>query len=497
MNRNCRGSRAQGARTKSGAFSMNRKVGRAVPSPPGIASRCLCDFRVNGMRSILALILILSGCVELAPAFNGQVAEGPRVQEPKSAGAGAVSLLDDSAPVPVPEPTEKAIRFYRSGNVLWCIRSFWELLVPALILFTGFSARIRDRAERTGRKWFFVVLLYGFSFLAVKYLLDFPLNCYQGFFRQHAYGLSNQSFGRWLGNSLKRLAVDMTGYAALLWVPYLLMRKSPRRWWLYAWMATTVVAVFMVLITPVWVDPLFNRFDGLKDKALEADILALAQRAGIEGSRVYQVDKSADTKTVNAYVTGFANTKRVVLWDTLIARLDRRELLTVMGHEMGHYVLRHVGQGLLLGSALSFFGLYFLFRTSGWLIDRFSNLFRLDRVSDIASWPLILLFFGVGNFVLSPFILAYSRHQEHEADRFALEITRDNHAAATAEVKLQIENLGVPRPGLMYKLWRASHPPAGERIDFANTYKPWQKGRALKYGHLFRPVTANNVEKRP
>src|SRR5439155_4363500 len=164
------------------------------------------------------------------------------------------------------------------------------------------------------------------------------------------------------GNSLKRLAVDTTGLAAFLWLPYLLMRNSPRRWWFYTWIATTAATVLVVFITPLWIDPLFNHFGPLKNKALEAEILALAKRAGIEGSRAYEVDKSADTKAVNAYVTGFMGTKGIVLWDTLIAKLDRHELLTVMGHEAGHYVMHHVWQGILISSALMFFGLCVLSR---------------------------------------------------------------------------------------------------------------------------------------
>jgi STE24 endopeptidase len=165
----------------------------------------------------------------------------------------------------------------------------------------------------------------------------------------------------------------------------------------------------------------------------------------------------------------------------------------VMGHEIGHYVLRHLMQGILLSSALTFLGFYVFYRMSGRLIGRFKARFGFDRISDIASWPLILLFFSVGNLALDPFILAFSRHLEHEADRFALEITRDSHADATASVKLQVQNLSVPRPGLMYKLWRASHPPVGERIDFANDYKPWMSGEGLKYEHLFRPSKTNRI----
>jgi Zn-dependent protease with chaperone function len=434
----------------------------------------------NPMRTILALAM----AVVLAPALTGAPGNGPTRTE--HATTGRVFEPDNTAPVSVPEPSEKAIRFYRTGNVLWCIRVVWELSIPALILFTGFSARLRQWAEGTGRRWFFNLLLYIVAFMALKYLLEFPLNCFQGYFRQHAFDLSNQSFGRWLGNSLKRLGVDTAVCAAFLWIPYWLMRSSPRRWWLYTWMAATAATVFMVCLTPVWIDPLFNKFSPMKDKALESEITALAERAGIEGSRVFEVEKSADTKAVNAYMTGFMGTKRIVLWDTLIAKLDQREVLTVMGHEIGHYVLRHVLQGILLSAVLTFVGLYAFDRVIGCVIERFKARFGFDRLCDIASWPLVLLCFSLGNFALNPLILAFSRHLEHEADRFALELTRDNHADATASVKLQIQNLSVPRPGLMYTLWRASHPPVGERIDFANTYKPWLKGERLKYEHLFR-----------
>src|SRR5437762_1006404 len=392
------------------------------------------------MRSTIALMMFLVS-VAFTPAARGQAEQRPALAQPS--GLSRPNLRsDDFDQVLVPEPGEKAMRFYRSGNALWCVRAFWELFVPALILFSGFSARIRDRVERIRRNWYLTVALYVVSFMVVKYLLDFPLACYQEFFRQHAYGLSNQSFGRWLSHSLTRLGVEIVVGAAFLWAPYWLMRKSPRRWWLHAWMAATGAGALMVFLTPVWIDPLFNRFGPMKDKALEADILALASRAGIPGSRVYEVDKSADTTAVNAYVTGFMGTKRIVLWDTLIAKLDRSELHTVVGHEIGHYALRHVLQGILLSSVLTFFGLYIFYRISGRLIGRFKERFGFGHVSNFASWPLVLLCFGVGNLALDPFVLAFSRHVEHEADRFALELTRDNHAAATAEVKLQLANLG-------------------------------------------------------
>jgi Zn-dependent protease with chaperone function len=180
------------------------------------------------------------------------------------------------------------------------------------------------------------------------------------------------------------------------------------------------------------------------------------------------------------------NTKRIVLWDTIIAKLNEKELLFVMGHEMGHYVLGHVVKAILFFSLLILITLYAAYRTAGGLINKFKDRFGFDQLADIASLPLLLLLVNVFFLVITPIAFTFTRYQEHEADRFGLEITQRNHAAATAFVKLQQENLGNPRPGLLYKLWRSSHPTLGERIDFCNEYRPWEKGEPLKYEEFFR-----------
>ncbi len=398
----------------------------------------------------------------------------------------SVAAPEETGPVAVPEMSEKAARYYASGNVLWFVNLVWGMLIPALFLFTGFSAKIRNWAQQLGRKWFFVIGLYFIIFSAINFIIDLPLSYYQGFVRQHAYDLSNQTFGKWFGDSLKALMVGIAGGVLFLWVPYLLLKKSPRRWWLYTGLLMVPFLFFVMLISPVWIDPLFNKFGLMNDKALEAKILALAEQSGIEGSRVYEVNKSVDTKAVNAYVTGFMNTKRIVLWDTIIAKLKEKELLFVMGHEMGHYVLGHVIKGILFFSLLIMVTLYAAYRTAGGLINKYKDRFGFDQLSDIASFPLIMLLVSIFTLIITPITLTFTRYQEHEADRFGLEITQSNHAAATAFVKLQQENLGNPRPGLLYKLWRASHPTLGDRIDFCNEYRPWEKGEVLKYGELFK-----------
>jgi Zn-dependent protease with chaperone function len=387
--------------------------------------------------------------------------------------------------VTVPEPSAKAMQYYRSGNVLWVVFQIVELAIPALLLFSGLSASLRNGAQFLGRKWLFVIGVYFLLYSVVDAALEFPLALYAGYFRQHAYGLSNQTFAKWLGDSFTMLAVELAFGCLLLWIPYLLLLRSPRRWWLYTSLFAVPVVIFFALIQPIWIAPLLNHFGPMKDKPLEAQILALADRAGIEGSRVFEVDKSVDTKAVNAYVTGFLGSKRIVLWDTLLTKLDKDEVLFVMAHEMGHYALNHILIGMLASCLGIFLVLYAVHRLAGALVNRYHRRFGFHRLSDVASFPLFVLLARGVALVILPAAMAFSRYQEHEADRFGLELTQNSRAAATAFVKLQAENLGNPRPGLFFTLWRGSHPAIADRIDFANTYRPWAEGEPGRYERLF------------
>jgi len=424
-------------------------------------------------KSILSvIILVVSSLVLTTARAQGQpLDQAP--QAPAERGTAESPATGELEPVAVPEPSEQALQFYRGGNWLWVLNQVWALLLTVGLAFSGASARVRTVARRLGRVWFFTVGFYVIIYLAIMFVLDLPLSYYQGYVRLHAYGLSNQTLGRWLRNSVVDLGVEMAVGFAFAWVPYLLLARSPRRWWLYTATLSVPFLFGTMLVEPVWIDPLFNTFGPMKNKELERSILSLAERAGIEGSRVFEVDKSVDTKALNAYVTGFLQTKRIVLWDTLIARLNEKELLSVMGHEMGHYVLGHVVRSIMLSAVVTLAGLFLVDWLGRRLIARFSGRLGFDQLSDVASLPLVLMLVQVAFLVLSPVALAYSRYQEHEADRFGLDLTRTSHSAGTAFVKLQEENLSNPRPGLLFKIFRSSHPSIGERVDFCNTYHPW------------------------
>ncbi|HEX4825948.1 MAG TPA: M48 family metallopeptidase [Candidatus Polarisedimenticolaceae bacterium] len=431
--------------------------------------------------------------IGLLLVFVGTLVAAAPPPAPETAPHGIANQASDekrddahaTGPVAVPEPSEKAREYARSGNWLWGFDQIWGLLVPGVILFTGFSARLRDAAGRIGKKWYFTILVYFVLFLGITFLIDLPLSYYTGFVRPHAYGLSDQAFSKWIGDEIKGIAVGVVFGAMFLWIPYLIVKKSPRRWWLWDSLIAIPIAIFILLVEPIAVEPLFNKFGPMHDKALEQQILNLASRAGIEGARVFEVDKSTDTNTVNAYVTGLGSSKRIVLWDTTIKKLAPDQLLFVMGHEMGHYVLGHVWKSILFFSVLILVTLYAAYRLQAGLIARWHDRFRFSELSDIASLPLVMILVGVISFVITPVGAGYSRWQEHEADRFGLEITQNNHACATAFVRLQEENLSVPRRSLLYKLWRADHPLLGERIDFCNDYHPWTENQPGRYEHLF------------
>jgi Zn-dependent protease with chaperone function len=391
-------------------------------------------------------------------------------------------------PVPVPEPTPLALRYHHGNNILWVVDTLVGLLVPGVMLFSGWSARLRAWAARvTGQRRAPTLLLYVAAFIVLTSLATLPLDFCEGFIREHAYGLSNQTLSKWAGDAVKGLLLACVALPLGALIPYALLRWSPRGWWLWSAAAALPLLASIYVVVPVWISPLFNRYGPLQDKALETRILTEAQRAGIEGSRVFEVNKSVDTKTISAYVTGFGASKRIVLYDTILEKLEPDEILFVVGHEMGHYVLRHVlfgliGEWLVIGASL-----YAIHRLAARLIARYATRFGFDRLDDPASVPLLLILTSAVSLVATPLVLAGSRHLEHEADRFGLELTRDNHAAALAFVKLQQENLDVPRPGTFYTLFRASHPSLAERIEFANDYHPWTTGAPLVYGDHFAP----------
>jgi STE24 endopeptidase len=433
------------------------------------------------MRKFICIFSLLF----ISSIYFGQIVASAQSNESKPNVAIAKENLQQS-PVEVPVPTQKALDYYYEEIGWWLVYSFWDVLIAFLFLQTKASAKIRDFVQKISGRWYLAVAIYFTIFLIINFLLSFPLYYYAGFVREHDYGLSTQTFYDWLTKPTVTLIFNIILSFLLLWIPYLLLRKSPKRWWFYVSLLMIPFFSLVMLIVPIFIDPLVENFSELKNKELEAKVLQLADRAGIEGIQIYEVEKSADTTKMNAYVVGIFNTKRIVLWDTIIKGMDEDELLFVVAHEMGHYVLGHSVKKVIFFSILAFLFLFVVYKISTILTTRFGKHWGFSELSDPAAMPLLILVFYMLLFVFSPLGLWNSRSNEHEADRFALEFSRNNRACGTAFVKTQTENLIDPRPSLFIKIINSRHPPIGERIDFCNEYKPWEKGEPLQYGGLFK-----------
>lgn len=363
------------------------------------------------------------------------------------------------------------IRHSRILDLLYFGGFLYGVVELLIILGLGISARMRDLAARVTKRPYGIALIYVVVFSIVTAIFDFPLSYYAGYVVPHQFNLSNQNFAAWIGDEAKAFLIGLV-FSLIVVPPALLVIRRVKRWWLVLWAAAIPISIFVVVIVPVVVDPVFNRFEPLKDQVLRRKLLDEAARAGIEGGRVYEVDKSRQTKEMNAYVTGLGPTNRIVMWDTLLKKLNQDEVLAVMGHEMGHYVLHHVWQGVAWTIAIAFPVLFFAQR----VYERGIGRWGIAERGDAASLPWILLIVSTISFLLAPVENGISRHIEHQADIFGLELTHLNEATASSFVKFAEDSKVNPYPNALIEFWRYSHPSLGKRVDFVLKYKPWERG---------------------
>ncbi|EGD48029.1 Ste24 endopeptidase [Ruminiclostridium papyrosolvens DSM 2782] len=392
--------------------------------------------------------------------------------------SGQIAVPDT---VQVTMPTQAAFNFQKSKVTTWLIRLFLSFAVPAFFIFSKLSIHIRNWAAGRARRWISIIILYFIVYSVIETLIYLPLDIYTGFFRMHQYGLSNQTFVQWLTDTIKNFIVNTVLTGAIIWVPFLIIKKSPKRWWLYIALISIPYLFIVSYIQPVVIDPIFNHYKPVEDSQLALKIEDLLHKTPIGDCQVYQVDKSKETNQMNAYMTGVFNTKRIVLWDTTINYLDTDEVLGVTAHEMGHYLMGHVWKSIVFGGLGSILILYLIYRLMGYILRKAKGRLGFGKVSDIAAFPLIILLINMMMFFTAPITNAYSRSMETEADRFELELTRNNFATATATVKLHQQSLTMPEPGSVYMLWTYDHPTFKSRVDFANNYRPWENGQPLKY----------------
>jgi Zn-dependent protease with chaperone function len=353
------------------------------------------------------------------------------------------------------------------------------IVLGLLLLVTGVSQRMRDLAHARAKGHWARVLVFFTLYSVIMTLLLLPLDWYAGFSLEHRFGLSTQSLGAWALDQGKAFAfqvIVVAGLPLLAWA-WRIVEHQPRRWWLWLSLGTLPVVAAGVLLQPLVFDPLFNKFTPLHDAQLRTEILALGARADIPARNVYEVDMSTKTRKVNAYVSGFGASQRIVLWDTTLQKMSHDEILFVMGHEMGHYVLHHIWKGLGWVALGSFAVLWLTAWLTRAALGRFGGRWGVHAVGDLAAMPLVFAMLALVNYLGAPISNAISRGMEHEADVFSLELTHDNDAGARSFLKLAEGNRSNPEPAAWVKLLLLDHPALGDRIRFSLEYKPWETGQ--------------------
>ncbi|ANE48629.1 hypothetical protein SY83_01050 [Paenibacillus swuensis] len=353
------------------------------------------------------------------------------------------------------------------GNWLYFVSMPWEWGIYLFLLFSGWSAALRSRTQSwvSGRWMGFPLYVLGVS--GASFLLFLPIRIV-GYSLSRGFGISVQPVGGWIRDKLLSFGISYVTLLAVSAVAFWFIRRGGR-WWIKLWLLSVPFTLFMMYIQPVVIDPLYNTFTELSDPKLERAILELADKAGIPASRVYEVNMSEKTNALNAYVQGIGSSLRIVLWDTTLGRLAPEEVLIVMAHEMGHYVMHHLEWSAVGAVISSFFVLWIGSAVYRYIISGWGQRWGIRGEADIAALPLVLLLISLLGFVSAPFAGAVSRHAEQEADRYALQLIGNGSAASAVSLhqKLAATSLSDVDPPLLVRLFRSTHPSALERIIYA------------------------------
>ncbi len=368
-----------------------------------------------------------------------------------------------------PDKRARSDAYFEGGY--WLI--LWDFLAAAaiylLLLATGWSARMRDRAERMTRRRPLQTLLYWIQFLVVTSVLSFPLTYYEGFAREHKYGLATQTFGPWLWDQLKGLGLGAILGGLFVMGIYGVLRRSPRNWWIFGSLVTVAFLMFASMIAPVYIAPVFNTYTKLEDARVKEPILSLARASGIPATEVYVVDASKQSTRVSANVSGFLGTERITLNDNLLRGCTLEEIQSVMGHEMGHYVLNHVYKGAVFSAVLTVLGFAFVRWGFARVLRRWGGSWSVRGVDDVAGLPLFALLVAAFFFVLTPVTNTITRTMEYEADIFGLNAAGQPDGEALVDLKLgDYRKLD---PGPIEELLFFDHPSGRTRIHAAMRWK--------------------------
>ncbi len=388
-----------------------------------------------------------------------------------------------------PGQEAQAIAYAHARHELYFLDVAYGLLLLVLILQLRVAPAYRDWATKWTDSGFGQILVFTPLLFLTTDVLSLPTTIWEHRLALQ-YQQSIQGWGSWFADWVKGEGVEMAIAILLVWVLYAVIRKSPRKWWFWFWVAAVPLIILGAVVEPLVVEPMFFKFTPLvsTEPRLAGNIEQMTIRAGapIPQDRIFEMNASAKLKALNAYVTGLGASKRVVVWDTTIRRMSEDEVLFVTGHEMGHYVLGHVRKGILFSAVVLLFFLYLAYRVLHWALARWGETWAIRGPDDIASLPVLILLLTVFGFLFTPISNLYSRYVEHQADQYGLEVIHGliPDAPVVAAHAFQIlgeVDLEEPNPSTAVKFWFYNHPPLDERMRFAQTYDPWSQGRAPEF----------------
>src|SRR5580698_585418 len=398
--------------------------------------------------------------------------------------AGAIlasTIAHAEVPVEVPKATLALLVQQRDANIRWSAFQLLALAIPLFFLFTGLGARLRQMCESiSGRRWFWTVTLFVCAYLVLAALIALPFDYYVSYIQPHVAGWSHQALPNLLKGDGAQLVVRLVLASLLIWLPYRLIARSPRHWWLYCALALIPVAFLAMVAWPVWVDPMTTTYKRLDDRALEARIETLAARCGIAHIAVLVGGNSTG-------VTGLGPTNRIVLQSNLASAETPDQIVFTIGHELKHYVMGDNWKGLAIIAACLLAGFWLTDRLGRAAIRQSSGRWGFTELSDPASFPLIVFLLTFFWIAILPFFNLFARHIELEADRFGLELTHQNHEAAMVFVRDVQSGYVAPEWDTFFLISQATHPSVAQRIEFANSYRPWEQGIPLVYGNVCKP----------
>jgi len=446
---------------------------------------------MNRFRTWLATVGLVVLAISLSPAQDkpsgsGQApAASPPASSAPSASAAAPETTRQVSAYTLPPELYKKARD-RSGITfrLALVGFVYGLIVLWIILHWKIGAKYRDWAERVSSGQFLQMLVFSPLLLLTIAIFTLPLDIY-GEVVEKQFGISVQGWGSWAGDWIKAEIISVILGTILIYGLYSVIRRSARRWWFYFWLVALPIGIALFFITPWVIDPLFHKFEPLqqKDPALTAALEKMVQRAGedIPPERMFWMGAGEKTTALNAYVTGIGASKRMVVWDTTIAKMNTPQIVFVMGHETGHYVLQHIPKGITFFAVLLLILFYIGYRLIGSILARWGAGWGIRGLDDWASLPVLMLLLSVFLFVTNPIGSAFSRHVEHQADQFGLEVTHEltpdsGQVAAQAFQILGEVDLADPEPNPAAVFLFYDHPTIPDRVQYSLHYDPWANG---------------------